>query len=156
MKTNDLMKPHPTRRNQAWAIDFARLDLDRRPLVMMVIDGYTHRLLSAAVKPAIVEGIAIGLMQLVRRSGRPHEIWIDHEFDHSCKPLRSWAEEHRISVTRVPMIRMKALTEPIARDLVTFLHDKRLTRRIELDHEIERWRQSYTIAVRPLPKNADQ
>ena len=107
MKTNDLMKPHPTCRNQAWAIDFARLVLDRKPLVMMVIDVYTHRLLRAAVKPAIAESIAIELMQLVRRSGRPHQIWIDHEFDHSCRPLRSWAEVHRIPVTHVPMIRMK-------------------------------------------------
>lgn len=75
---------HGARRNEAWAIDFAKLDLDRRPLVVMVIDVYTRRPLSATVTLSIAEDIAAGLGRLVRRSGCPHEIRIDHGFDQLC------------------------------------------------------------------------
>jgi hypothetical protein len=45
-----------TRRNQAWAIDKARLDLgNRRPLIMMVVDVHSRLPLSLTVEPVARE-----------------------------------------------------------------------------------------------------
>jgi hypothetical protein len=141
-----------TCQNYAWAIDFAMLDLDRRPLLMMVVDVQSRRPLSATATLAVPERVAGTLERLVRREGTPEEIWTDHGFDHRFHPaLQAWSERHRISITYGPMPAIKALAEPILRDLSVFLRDKRFATLMELGHEIERWRQSHTGAARPLP-----
>jgi hypothetical protein len=58
----------------------------------------------------------------------------------------------RISIIYCPMQvpMLKPISELILRDLSAFLRDKRFPTLMELGHDIERWRQSYTAAARPL------
>jgi hypothetical protein len=112
--------------------------------------------LSATVTFGIAD-IGTGLERLVDRSGRPEQIWLDNYYKSRSDPaLKSWAEEHRISIIYVlmQMPQMKSLSERILRDLGAFLRDKHFPTLIELSHDIERWRQSY--AARPIPDNANQ
>jgi|GEM_PF-6580227 len=143
--------------NRAWAIEFATLDLDCRPFLMMVADIYVDaRLpLSVTVSVAMPEDVVGALERLVHRSGKPEEIWIDHDLGHGRAALRTWAEQRRISIVYGSRPRTKALTEPLVRDLGAFLHGKRFSSLIELGHDIERWRQSYGAADHTVP-NANQ
>jgi hypothetical protein len=125
---------------------------------MLVVDVGTRRPLSATMSLPDGEDVAPALGRLVRRSGCPDQIWIDnhHEFRFGAA-LKSWAEQHRVSITCVPMRlpQMKSLAELTLRDLVAFLRDKHFPTLIELGHDIERWRQSY-VAARSIPDNANQ
>jgi hypothetical protein len=137
--------------NYAWTIDFVKLDLDRRPLLMMVVDVQSQRPLSATATLAVPARVGATLEQLVRREGAPEEILTCHCWDHRVDPaLQALAERHRISIA-YGLLPIKTLSEPILHNLSVFLRDKRFATLMELGHEIERWRQSYTGAARPLP-----
>jgi hypothetical protein len=158
MKINHLMKPHPTRRNQAWAVDFAVLDFAERPLVKLVIDVRTRRPLSATLTLAIDDDLPAGLDRLVRRTGRPEEIWFDNQYEFCFGgALRFWAHQHRISIIYASMVmpQGRALSERLFRDLAACLGDKRFPTLMELGHDIERWRQRYCAAPQAIP-NVDQ
>jgi hypothetical protein len=133
----------PACQNYAWAIDFAVLDLYRRPLLMMVIDVQSRRPLSATVTLAAPARVAATLERLVRREGAPEEILTGHRgWDHRFHPaLDTLSERHRISIAHG--LAIKSLAEPILHDLSVSLRDKRFATLMELGHEIERWRQSY-------------
>jgi transposase InsO family protein len=142
-----------TRPKEAWAIDFTTLDFADRPLLMLVVDVGTRRPLSATVSLPNAEDVTAALGRLVRQSGCPDQIWIDNHYEFRLgAALKSWAEQHRISITYVPMRmpQMRSLSELILRDLSVFLRDKRFPTLMELAHAIERWRQSYIGAARPL------
>ena len=146
--------PRVTRPNEAWMVDFALLDFVGRPLVMLVADVGTRRPLSATVSLQNAEDVAAALGRLVRPSGSPDQIWIDNHYEFRFgAALKSWAEQHRISITYVAMrmSQMRSLSEPILRNLSAFLRDKHFLPPMELGHTIERWRQSYTPVARPLP-----
>lgn len=156
--TTPLMSParQLTCQNYAWAIDFAMLDLDRRPLLMMVVDVQSHRPLSVTATLAVPARVAATLERLVRREGAPEEIWTDHGYDHRFHPaLQALSERHRISIAYGPMPAIKTLAEPILHDLSVFLRDKRFATLMELGHDIERWRQSYKTAT-PTAPNVNQ
>jgi hypothetical protein len=141
-----------TYQNYAWAIDFAKLDLGRRPLLMMVVDVQSQRPLSATATLAVPARVAATLERLVQREGAPEEILTGHGWDHRVDPaLQALSERHRISIAYGLLPAIKTLSEPILHDLSVFLRDKRFATLMELGHEIERWRQSYTGAARPLP-----
>lgn len=133
-----------TCQNQAWAIEFAVLDLDCRPLLMMVIDVHapTRLPLSATASLAMPEDVVGMLERLVRRSGKPEEVWIYYGFGHGRAALQSWAERHRILINYGPMLRTRALTKPLLRDLAASLRGNRFASLTELENEIERWRVS--------------
>jgi transposase InsO family protein len=144
-----------TRRNQAWAIDNARLDLgNRRPLIMMVVDVHSRLPLSLTVSPAVAGAIAKTLDRLVRRSGPLEDIWIYRDSGLELA-LRRWAKFHRIGITRGPMPQMKTLAEPILSDLGAFLQHVRFPTRTQLGHGLERWRQRYTAGT-PSISNANK
>lgn len=156
--TTPLMSParQLTCQNYAWAIDFAMLDLDRRPLLMMVVDVQSHRPLSVTATLAVPARVAATLERLVRREGAPEELWTDHGYDHRFHPaLQALSERHRISIAYGPMPAIKTLAEPILHDLSVFLRDKRFATLMELGHDIERWRQSYKT-VTPTAPNVNQ
>jgi hypothetical protein len=139
--------------NQAWAVDHAVLDFPQRIFVRLVTDVGTRRPLSATLTFGIAD-IGTGLERLVDRSGRPEQIWLDNYYKARSDPaLKSWTEQHRISIIYVPMrmLQMKSLSERLYRDLFTFLRDKRFPTVWELSHELERWRQHYCAATRPIP-----
>jgi hypothetical protein len=141
--------PAPMRPNEAWTIDCAMLDWPHRPLVMLVIDVATRRPLSATVSLMVVEDIVATLQRLVRRSGRPEQVWMCYgvSYDsYDSRPLLDWAEQHRISLTRLPL-QTKSVSERPFWDLSAFLRDKRHSTLVALGHGIERWRQSYDPAV---------
>jgi len=142
---------HATRRNRAWMVDIARFDLKKhmRP-VMMVVDVHSRRPLSATVSPAIASAITTTLDRLVQRLGSPAEIWIDRDFELDLA-LRYWAELHGIAITFGPMLKAKAVTEPIFRDLGAFLRGNLFSTHAELAVGLDKWRQSYAAAARPLP-----
>lgn len=146
-----------TCQHQAWAIEFAVLDWGCRPLLMMVVDvdAHTSLPLSATASVAMPEDIVGMLERLVRRSAKPEEVWIDHGFGHGRAALQSWAEQRRISINYGPMLRTRALTKPLLRDLAAFLRGNRSASLTELGHEIERWRQSYETAA-PIVPNVNQ
>jgi transposase InsO family protein len=146
-----------TRRNQVWMIDIARLDVGSRlTSVMMVVDVHSRLPLSLTVSPAIAGAIAIAttLDRLVRRSGPLEDIWIYRDSGLELA-LRRWAKFHRIAITFGPMLKAKALTEPIFRDLGAFLRGNLFSTHAKLGLGLEKWRQSYAAAARPLP-NAPQ
>jgi hypothetical protein len=146
-----------TRANQAWEVDFAMLDFAERPLVMLVVDVGTRRPLSATVSLAVVEDIVATLQRLVRRSGSPEQVWMTYGISYDSydgRFLRAWAEQHRISLTRLPL-QTKSVTERLFCDLSAFLRDKRFATLMELGHDIERWRQSYKATIPTIP-NVDQ
>ena len=149
MKINHLMKPHPTRRNQAWAVDFAVLDANSRPFVMIVVDVHTRLPLSATVTPGIAEDVTATLGRLGRRSGVPNNIWLDRGLH--TRAIQNWTEANGISIACGPSPRIKAVTEPLLRDLRGYLHDNRFPALIELGHDIERWRQFYKTATPTVP-----
>jgi hypothetical protein len=145
-----------TRANQAWAVDHAVLDFSQRIFVRLVTDVGTRRPLSATLTFGIAD-IGTGLERLTDRSGRPEQIWLDNYYESRSDPaLRSWAEQHRISIIYVPTLipEMKCLSERFIQSLSAFLQDRRFPTLAELSHDIERWRQTY--AERSLPKNANQ
>lgn len=144
---------HFTRANQAWAVDHAVLDFSQRIFVRLVTDVGTRRPLSAKLTFGIAD-IGTGLERMVDRSGRPEQIWLDNYYESRSDPaLKSWTEQHRISIIYVPMRmpQMKSLSERLHRDLNAFLRDKRFPTLTELGHDIERWRQSYTAAAHTIP-----
>jgi hypothetical protein len=144
------------RPNQAWAVDFAVLDFAERPLVRLVVDVGSRRPLSATLTLGVDDDIAAGLDRLARRSGRPEQIWLDNQYEFCFgAALRFWAGQHRISIIYVPMQmpQIKSLSERLHQDLNAFLRDKRFPTLMELGHDIERWRQSYTAAAPSLPGN---
>ncbi|QAU48852.1 DDE-type integrase/transposase/recombinase [Bradyrhizobium guangzhouense] len=143
----------PTRPNEAWAIDFAMLDQDRRALVMMVVDVGTRRPLSATVCLPIVDDVVATMRRLVRRSGRPQEVWLDAGF-RADPMLQAWAREHSVLLVYTPagLPRMNNPAERILHHLASFLHGRCFPELMELGHEIERWRQSYKTAVRTIPE----
>nr|WP_249782454.1 MULTISPECIES: DDE-type integrase/transposase/recombinase [unclassified Bradyrhizobium] len=142
-----------TRPSETWAVDFMVLDFPSRPYVMLVADVGTRRPLSAAVSLVVIEDIIAALERLVRRSGRPEQIWMDHSLAYRSlmgdfhPALQAWARRHGISVTASPTPRTTAAAERLLRDLSTFLRDKRFPTLMELGHDIERWRQSYVAAA---------
>ena len=150
MKTNHFMKSHPTRRNQAWAVDFALLDANSRPFVMIVVDVHSRLPLSATVTLGIALDVTATLGRLGQRSGLPEEIWIDHGLH--LPALQTWAEPHRISIACGPSPRMRAVTEPRLHDLCMFLRDKHYATLMELGHDVERWRQRYAAILQPFSK----
>jgi putative transposase len=113
---------------------------------------YTRRPLSATVTLAIAEDIAAGLGRLVKRAGCPQEIWLDHAYDVKFGPLETWAERHRISITYGSSLRTRGLSERPLRDLSAFLRGKSVPSLMELGHDVERWRQSYTATAHIIPK----
>jgi hypothetical protein len=142
-----------TRANQAWAVDHAVLDFPQRIFVRLVTDVSTRRPLSATLTFGIAD-IGTGLERLADRSGRPEQIWLDNYYKSRSDPaLKSWTEQHRISIIYVPMQmpQMKSLSERLHRDLSAFLHGKRFPTLMELGHDIERWRQRYCAAAQPIP-----
>ncbi|GAB9109845.1 hypothetical protein [Bradyrhizobium diazoefficiens] len=145
--------PLPTRPNEVWAIDFAMLDQDRRALVMVVVDVGTRRPLSATVCLPIVDDVVATMHRVVRRSGPPQQIWVDAGF-RSDPMLQAWAREHSVMLVYTPagLPRMNNPAERILRHLACFLNGRRFSELMELGHEIERWRQSYTPAARTIPK----
>jgi hypothetical protein len=143
-----------TRANQAWAVDHAVLDLAERPLVRLVVDVGTRLPLSATLTLAVDDDIAAELDRLAPRSGRPKQIWLDNKFEFRSDPaLRSWTEQHRISIIYVPMVfpQMKVLSERSFRDLGAFLKDTHPPTLRELSHDLERWRKSYAAGARTIP-----
>jgi transposase InsO family protein len=140
-----------TRLNEAWAVDFMVLDCAHRPLVMLVVDVGTRRALSATVSLAIAEDVVATLERLVRRSGRPQEIWVDDGRGYRFHPVRVWSERHGITVTYGPSPRSKAVAERPLHHLRAHLHDKSFATLTELGHDIERWRQAYTAGIRTEP-----
>jgi hypothetical protein len=157
IKTTPLMPNtparHVTRRNQAWEIDFAMLDRPHRPFVMLVIDVVTRRPLSATVSLMVVEDIVATLQRLVRRLGSPEQVWMSYGVSfvsYDSRSLWDWAQQHRISLTRVPL-QTKTESERLFRDLSAFLRDKRHSTLVAVGHDIERWRQSYGAAVSTVP-----
>jgi hypothetical protein len=131
-----------TRPNEIWAIDFAVLDQADRPRIMLVVDVGTRRPLAATVIRAAANDVVATLDVLSRQAALPRELLIDHDF--GLNPgLRAWAENHGISVLTRPvrMPQMKALSEPILRDLAISLRD--LETPTELGKEIDRWCKSY-------------
>ncbi|WLA64924.1 DDE-type integrase/transposase/recombinase [Bradyrhizobium diazoefficiens] len=147
MKIN-LMKPHPTRRNQAWAVDFAVLDAKGRPFVMIVVDVHTRLPLSATVSLGLADDFTAILDRLSRRLGFPEEIWIDG--GRHAQALQTWAEPHGISVAHGPSPQIRAVTELRLRDLCMSLLRKGCASLMELGHEAERWRQSYPAIPKPF------
>jgi hypothetical protein len=142
-----------TRANQAWAVDHAVLDFPQRIFVRLVTDVGTRRPLSATLTFGIAD-IGTGLERLVDRSGRPEQIWLDNYYKSRSDPaLKSWTEQHRISIIYVPMQmpQMKSLSERLYRDLGASLRDKRFPTVWELSDELERWRQRYCAAAQPIP-----
>ncbi|WP_128947548.1 hypothetical protein [Bradyrhizobium zhanjiangense] len=102
-----------------------------------------------------IADIGTGIERLVDRSGKPEEIWLDNYCEHRFdKALRFWAERQGISIIYVPMQmpRMKSISERLLGNMSAFLRDKRFPTLMELGHEIERWRQSYTPAARTIPE----
>lgn len=150
MKLTQLIKP-PTRRNQAWAVDFAMLDVVHRPFVMMVADVGTRRPLSATVSLVVVEDIIIILERLVRRTGPPEQIWMDHNLAYNSvlgdfhPALQAWAKDRRVLLTHDRMLRTR-VSERLFRDLSASMRGKSFPTLMELGHDIERWRQSYIAA----------
>jgi hypothetical protein len=139
-----------TRPNEAWEIDFAMINFSDRPFVMLVIDVGTRRPLSATVSIMVVEDIVATLQRLVQRSGSPEQVWMTYGVSYDTydgRFLRAWAEQHRVSLTRLPL-QTKAVAERLLCDLSAFLRDKRHSTLMALGHDIERWRQSYTPAAR--------
>ncbi|WP_407180408.1 glyoxalase superfamily protein [Bradyrhizobium sp. STM 3562] len=160
MKFDLRFKPmNPTRRvtrpNEAWAADFMALDFPDRPSVMLVADVGTRRPLSATVSVVVVQDIIATLERRVRRSGRPDEIWMEGNLAYNSPlgdfhpAVRSWAKQHRIRLTHDPMLRTSRVSDRLFRELTAFLHDKQFPTLIELGQDIERWRQSYTVAAIP-------
>jgi Integrase core domain len=145
-------KPEVTRQNQAWAVDFARLDLDLRPFVMLVTDVHTRRPLSATVSLTVPQDIADTLNRTIGRSGRPEEIWIDNGFEYHTT-LLTLVEQHGITIIYCPMRQpwLKTISEPVLRDLGAFLCDKSFPSLTELGHDIERWRQRRVAELSPDP-----
>jgi hypothetical protein len=147
------MMPEHRRPNEVWEVDFAMLNFADRPLVMLVVDVGTRCPLSATVSLAVVEDIVAMLERLVRRLGRPQEIWMTYGVSYDSydgRFLRAWAEQHRISLTRLPL-QTKSVAERLFCDLNAFLRDKRHSTLMAVGHEIERWRQSYVATARPFP-----
>lgn len=149
------------RANQAWLIDFMVLDFTDRPFVMLVVDVGTRRPLSATVGLVVVEDIIAMLERLVRRSGRPEQVWLDHSLAYNSAlgdfhpALQAWAKHHRTLLTQVPMLRTKFVAERLLRDLSAFLRGKSYPTLMELGHDLERWRQQ-RAADTPSLSNADQ
>jgi hypothetical protein len=147
-----------TCQNQAWAIEFAVLDLDCRPLLMMVVDVHAHTRfpLSATSSLAMPEDVVGMLERLVRRSGKPEEVWIDHGFGHGRAALQSWAEQYRIPINYGLTLQTRALTKPLLRDLAAFLRGNRFASLTELGNEIERWRASSPRPAPPFPTSTSK
>ncbi|WP_407180407.1 hypothetical protein [Bradyrhizobium sp. STM 3562] len=147
-----------TRRNQAWAVDIAMLDLGGSPLVTLVIDVHTRCPLSATVSPTISGAVTDGLDRLVRSFERPEAIWVDYVHDHASFPFMTWADRHGISLIYGVLPRAKDLTQAALRDLGAHLHDKHFATLIELGDDIERWRKRYAPTPRAFPAvtNGDQ
>ncbi|UFW43317.1 hypothetical protein [Bradyrhizobium sp. WSM471] len=140
-----------TRRNQAWAIDIAMLDLDGRPIVTLVIDVHTRRPLSATVSSELSGAVTDGLDQLVRSFDRPEAIWLDYIHDHAFFPFLTWADRHGIPLVYGSPPATSALANAVLRDLGAHLQNKPLTTLMDLGHQIERWRESYSLAARTFP-----
>lgn len=141
------------RANQAWAIDYTVLDFAERPVVRLVIDVRTRRLLSATLTFGMAD-IGSGLERLVDRSGRPEQIWLDSYYNSGFDlALKSWTEQHRISIIYVPtqMPQMRSLFDRLHRDLNAFLREKRCPTLMDLGQDIERWRWRYRAAEQPIP-----
>lgn len=118
---------------------------------MLVVDVGTRRPLSATMSLAIADDVVATLERLARRSGYPQELWVDHGREDHFRPIQTWSERHRITVTYGPSRRTKAAAERPLRDLSASLRDKRFPTLLELGHEIERWRQSYAPAAPTIP-----
>lgn len=145
---------HFQRANQTWAIDFGVLDFAEMPLVKLVIDVATRRLLSATLTLAIDDDLPAELDQLVRRKSSPEEIWIDKRYESSFgEAVRLWARQHHISIIHVSMVvpQMRSHSERLLRDLAGFLRDMRFPTPTELGHGIDHWRQCYCAAEQPIP-----
>lgn len=144
MTTKNLLTPAPqvTRTNEAWAIDFVVLDQPGRPRILLVIDIGTRRPLAATVIRAMATDVVATLDSLSQQATLPRELWIDNSLEPA---LRLWAENHRVAFLSRPtqMPQMKALAEPILRDLAVSVRDKRFQTPTELGKEIERWCRGY-------------
>ncbi|WLA63806.1 hypothetical protein [Bradyrhizobium diazoefficiens] len=110
---------------------------------MIVIDVGTRRPLSATLFLLKLEDLAATLRRVVARSGPPREIWVDASLRPDESKLRVLAQADGITFVYPARPRMKAVTEPIFRELTSFLCDRRFPQLTDLGHEIERWRQSY-------------
>lgn len=145
MKIYQPTKPLPTRRNEAWAVNVAKLDIPNRPTIVMVVDVGTRGLLSATVTLAAGQDVAHTLERLVRRSGTPREIWVDR----GLRPLHVLTERYGFEVVSGAGSRIDAVTAPALLRLRAHLHDRRFASLVELGHEIERWRKSRRSAAAP-------
>ncbi|MHC2275353.1 transposase InsO family protein [Bradyrhizobium diazoefficiens] len=152
MKIYQPTKPLPTRRNEAWAVNVAKLDIPNRPTIMMVVDIGTRRLLSATVSLAVSEDIVATLERLTRRTGCPRQIWVDHSSTYRWGLFQDWSRQRGIEILHGPGPQARAVTEGPLRHLCSSLHAKHLPTLMELGHEIERWRQSYVAPARTAPE----
>jgi hypothetical protein len=155
MKFEKMPARQVTRPNQAWAIDFALLDLPQKSIVMLVIDVGTRMPLSATTLTRAIAGnvIATTLDRLGRRLGKPEQIWMDYGFaNNSGHALQKWARRRAV-LTHLGMI--STVSERHFRSLGNCLRDKHFPTLVELGREMERWRQSYVAALQ-LSENANQ
>lgn len=152
MKTNRPFMPKmpvPTRPNETWAVDHAILDWPQRLFVMLVIDVATRRPLSATVSLAVSEDIVATLERLIRRTGCPQQIWVDHSSAYRWGLFQGWSKRRGIEVLHGPGPQAKAVSEGPLRHLCSSLYSKQFSTMMELGHEIERWRQAYAATKQP-------